>query len=298
MGDFSGGCPTSWFNQFSVVFRRSFFYKLREPAAVLTQFFNSVFLAIIIGFIYFQMGTDQASATDRVAAISFVVMCQSFLAIDLIVLFPVERAVYLRDQASGLYVTSSFYMGRSMAELPLHLLWGFLVGVITYTMMGFQEDWGRFWIYVLNMVLITNTGVAFLLFVGTISRDMAQGNLIGTLCLVLLTLFNGFFVNKKNIPVVFKWLGDISFLGYSVEVAVINEMTDLQLTCTSEERLQDACIASGDIYLERLGMQDADITSLLLLTFLESVVFRLAAYFCLHFMYTGKSFAARLKVLR
>ena len=83
-------------------------------------------------------------------------------------------------QASGLYVTSSFYMGRSMAELPLHLLWGFLVGVITYTMMGFQEDWGRFWIYVLNMVLITNTGVAFLLFVGTISRDMAQGNLIGT----------------------------------------------------------------------------------------------------------------------
>merc|ERR1711934_1265056 len=127
-------------------------------------------------------------------------------------------------------------------------------------MMGFQEDWGRFWIYVLNMVLITNTGVAFLLFVGTISRDMAQGNLIGTLCLVLLTLFNGFFVNKKNIPVVFKWLGDISFLGYSVEVAVINEMTDL------------------------------------LLTFLESVVFRLAAYFCLHFMYTGKSFAARLKV--
>ena len=35
----------------AVVFRRSFFYKLREPAAVLTQFFNSVFLAIIIGFI-------------------------------------------------------------------------------------------------------------------------------------------------------------------------------------------------------------------------------------------------------
>jgi len=38
--------------------------------------------------------------------------------------------------------------------------------------------------------------------------------------------------------------------------------------------------------------------SVQLLTFLESVVFRLAAYFCLHFMYTGKSFAARLKVLR
>lgn len=101
---------------------------------------------------------------DRVAAVSFVVMCQSFLAIDLIVLFPIERAVYLRDQvrraafvlvraagcrsqastcgqrvvhlacqqASGLYRTSSFYFGRSLAETPFHLLFGFLVGVITY----------------------------------------------------------------------------------------------------------------------------------------------------------------------
>lgn len=36
-------------------------------------------------------------------------------------------------------------------------------------MMGLQSDWGRFWIYVLDMVLVTNTGVAFLLFVGSVS---------------------------------------------------------------------------------------------------------------------------------
>ena len=35
-------------------------------------------------------------------------------------------------------------------------------------MMGLQSDWGRFWIYVLDMVLVTNTGVAFLLFVGSV----------------------------------------------------------------------------------------------------------------------------------
>lgn len=35
-------------------------------------------------------------------------------------------------------------------------------------MMGLQHDWGKFWIYTLDMVLVTNTGVAFLLFVGTV----------------------------------------------------------------------------------------------------------------------------------
>ena len=38
---------------------------------------------------------------DRVAAVSFVVMCQSFMAIDLIVLFPIERSIYLRDQVGS-----------------------------------------------------------------------------------------------------------------------------------------------------------------------------------------------------
>ena len=65
MGDFSTGTPTGWWNQFAVVFRRSFFYKLREPAAVMTQFFNSVFLSIIIGCIYWQMNSGQAAAMVR-----------------------------------------------------------------------------------------------------------------------------------------------------------------------------------------------------------------------------------------
>ena len=125
-----------------VVFRRSFFYKLREPTAVMTQFVNSVFLSIIIGFIYWQMNDGQAatmvrpapvsllphavcvcvfrlalteapccvSPQDRVAAVSFVVMCQSFLAIDLIILFPIERAVYLRDQV-GVHVGRGLQRG-------------------------------------------------------------------------------------------------------------------------------------------------------------------------------------------
>jgi hypothetical protein len=36
------------------------------------------------------------------------------------------RAVYLREQAAGFYSTLAYYLGRSMAELPLHSLFSFL----------------------------------------------------------------------------------------------------------------------------------------------------------------------------
>lgn len=144
---------------------------------------------------------------------------------------------------------------------------------------------------------------------------------------------SGFFVNKGNIPVVFKWLADVSFLGYGVEVAVANELKGLTLTCTAEEIAEQACITSGDVWLSRLDMGDADIPMLLVRRtvwccpaasgvlkparprccydsravssccvqfwiFIQSLVYRAVAFFALHFLYTGQPFSFRLKSLR
>lgn len=51
---------------------------------------------------------------------------------------------------------------------------------------------------------VTNCGVALLLLVGTVSKDMAQGNMIGTIVLLVFSLFNGFFVNNDNISPAFR----------------------------------------------------------------------------------------------
>lgn len=71
-----------------------------------------MFMPIIIGSIYWQMSLSQTAIQDRVASLSFTVVMQAFMAIDQLLLFPKERAVYLKDQASGMYCTSSFYIGN------------------------------------------------------------------------------------------------------------------------------------------------------------------------------------------
>ena len=60
----------------------------------------------------------------------------SFLCFDILMLWPTERIVYLRDQRSGMYCTSAFYIARSCAEAPIHIASGILGGVITYYMYG------------------------------------------------------------------------------------------------------------------------------------------------------------------
>lgn len=84
---------TSWWNQYSVVCRRSFLHKVREPLAAVTQAFNGTILPFIVGTIYWQLGFDQNDGYDRLKAISLLILLQSFMAYDILLLFPVERCV-------------------------------------------------------------------------------------------------------------------------------------------------------------------------------------------------------------
>lgn len=110
---------------------------------------------------------------DRIAAIALVVIMQAFMSIDIILLWPVERAVYLRDQESGMYCTSAFYLGRTLAEMPFHLLFSAMAGVETSLMFGLRM--GGMLEYVIIIVVVTQVGVSLLMLVSSLSKNMEQG---------------------------------------------------------------------------------------------------------------------------
>jgi hypothetical protein len=98
--------PTRWFTQFIVVAERAWVYKLRSPDAVVSQFFASVIMSVMMGSFFYAMPLTQVSASkvescaprtqkcavhhfdaqsgarDRVMALGFILMALSFMAMD------------------------------------------------------------------------------------------------------------------------------------------------------------------------------------------------------------------------
>jgi ABC-type multidrug transport system ATPase subunit len=288
--------PTSWLTQVRVITARSFFYKLRNPDAVMSQAVSAVAMSLVCGSIYYQLGLGQAAARDRLAAISFIFLTQSFMAFDVVVLFPAERSVYLRDTASGLYSSSAFYVGRSAAEFPIHAALAAIAGLVTYGMYGLGQAGGadRLGIYVLLMVLVTNAGASLLILVGAVSSSMAMGNALATVVLSFASLFNGLFVSPRNIPAYFRWVAAISFPGIAVKGAMVNELRGLTFTCGAGE---PGCVPDGDTLLDVLGMAEVDPWEAAGWLLLESVVFRALAFFALHMMHTGQPLRDRARLL-
>ena len=96
--------------------------------------------------------------------------------------------MYLRDQRAGMYSTSAFYIARSFAELPIHMLTGILGGVTTYYMYGMGMGALEF---AFQSGLMITTSAAVFMAVSSVALNFEQSNQLAMPILTILFLFSG-----------------------------------------------------------------------------------------------------------
>merc|ERR1719240_1623796 len=153
---------------------------------------------------------------DRMSAFSLCILFQAFIAFDQLMLFPKDRVLYLHESLSGLYSTGVYYCAKTIAESWSHALFGWLCAVITYEMFGLRDDAHARWVYYALVVLLTLTGAAFMTMTGALCKNMEMSNALGVTFVVLFMLFDGNWINLKNVPVYYRWLAQVSWLGDAV----------------------------------------------------------------------------------
>ena len=113
--------PT-WFKQVQILFGRSMQEQFRQMRILVTSLIQTIVIAILIGTVFLQIGTGEQSVLRRESALFFCVVNQGiFGALMVINSFPVERALSLRERASGTYFASSYFIAKVSAETVVQL---------------------------------------------------------------------------------------------------------------------------------------------------------------------------------
>lgn len=86
----------------------------------------------------------------------------------------------MRESRSRLYRTDTYFLGKTLAELPLFIVVPFLFVVLSYFLIGLQPGWTHFLNAFLVITLICNVATSF-------------GKLMSLL------LFNKIVVNKSSL---------------------------------------------------------------------------------------------------
>ena len=241
--------------QLMILSRRAFNHVLRNPIIFKARAGQSVFMSLIIGFVYWNLDTDQTSIQDRSGALFFLIT-NSIMGnmMPILSVFSSERAVFIREHSSGLYSLRSYFFSKILVEMPFNIVLPVIFATIVYFLCGFQGNYAKF---MAATVVCCNCGAVLGIFAGSLFSELTMAlNIVPVLFLPLM-LFSGFMINTNSIPVYFDWIKWCSPIKYGFEAVMRIEFTDdLVLYCKPDQYINNGTtcpITSGDQVIREYG---------------------------------------------
>jgi len=242
-------------------------------------------MAILIGTVYLKIGNGQESTIRRSPALFFCAINQGvFGALMVINSFPVERALTLRERASGTYFASAYFMAKILTEIIVQLPVPILFSCTVYFLIGFQVAAGKFFLFMLFMVLCSVTSTSIALMISAICRTTDLSVTVLPMILEVCRLFGGFFLAPSRVPKYFSWLEALCYIKYNFVGVSLNELEGLKLTCTPAENATNTCIPDGETTIRELGYDSINIGGCIGVLFGFIIFCRACAFLSVRFL--------------
>lgn len=152
------------------------------------------------------------------------VMTITFAALEITVIsFPLEAKTVKREWRNGRYRVSSYFVGRTLADLPFTFVCSLVFSLLIY---GLTSQIGlttwRFGVYLLVMILIAliaqSVGFAF----GAIFMDnLPAAVFTAPLCIFPNLLYSGFFARVSQVPYIYRILSYTSHFRFAFHSLII-----------------------------------------------------------------------------
>jgi len=137
---------SSWCYQFRLLAQRNFLNIMRLPQTSYVKLIVTILTALFCVILFMNVGEDIAGVQNRNGALFFITMTMSFNAIqNVILIFPDERPVFLREANNNMYRVSAYFWAKILSEFPSSLLTPVIFGSIVYYAIGFSTVyWYKF----------------------------------------------------------------------------------------------------------------------------------------------------------
>jgi len=177
------------------------------------------FMAFLCGFLWWQSGVSSSLETfygslDVTAILFFIVTFLSFnILFSSIFTFPNEKTMLMKERSSGMYPISAFFIGRTLADLPLDTFIPVVVTTIIYIMVGLKATAGAYLLTIVVVLLTCYTAGSLGLLIGAWFLNLKRAQSAATVIMLTIMLTGGFLV--RDIPIWISWVQYLSYILYA-----------------------------------------------------------------------------------
>ncbi|XP_021988738.1 pleiotropic drug resistance protein 1 [Helianthus annuus] len=214
----------------------------RNPPYTAVRFAFTTFIGVMFGTMFWDLGSKKTTQRDLNNAMGSMYAAVLFLSIQnasaVQPVVDVERTVFYRERAAGMYSALPYAFAQILVEIPYIFSQTIVYSVIVYAMIGFDWTVAKFCWYVFfqfcSLLYMTYYGMMTV----AITPNANIAAIIAASFYGIFNLFSGFIIPRPRIPVWWRWYYWGNPLAWTIYGMVASQFGDFDDVLTSEETVK------------------------------------------------------------
>ncbi|KAH1107226.1 hypothetical protein J1N35_010994 [Gossypium stocksii] len=221
--------------------QRCLYWRNTEYTAV--RFFFTTIIALMFGTMFWKVGSKRGRRQDLFNAMGSMYAAVLFIGVQnassIQPVVNVERTVFYREKAAGMYSPMAYAFAQVAIELPYILVQTVTYGIIVYPLMAFEWSGARFFWYLFFAYFTFLFFTFFGMMSVAITPNYHIAGIISTAFYAIWNLFIGFLVPRTKIPIWWRWNYWICPLAWSLYGLTVSQFGEVEDVLDTGERTKD-----------------------------------------------------------
>ncbi|KAK1265609.1 Pleiotropic drug resistance protein 3 [Acorus gramineus] len=139
----------------------------------------------------------------------------------------IERTVFYRERAAGMYSALPYAFGQVAIEVPYILIQAVIYGVVVYAMIGFEWTAAKFFWYIFYMYFTFLYFTYYGMMAVGITPNHNIAAIVSSAFYAIWNLFSGFLIPRPKIPVWWRWYYWMSPISWTLYGLVASQFGDI-----------------------------------------------------------------------
>ncbi|XP_042501406.1 ABC transporter G family member 42-like [Macadamia integrifolia] len=222
----------STWEQFKSCLWKQWWTYWRSPDYNLVRFIFTLACALMIGTIFWKVGSKRESSTELSVIIGAMYAAVLFAGINncstVQPVVSIERTVFYRERAAGMYSALPYAIAQVVTEIPFVFVQTTYYTLIVYAMVSFEWTVVKFfWFFFISFF-----SFLYFTYYGMMTVAITPNHQVAAIFAAaffgLFNLFSGFFVPKTKIPKWWIWYYWICPVAWTVYGLIVSQYGDLE----------------------------------------------------------------------
>ncbi|XP_042426984.1 ABC transporter G family member 36-like isoform X1 [Zingiber officinale] len=209
----------------------------RNPPYTAVRIFFTTVIALMFGTIFWGLGTKRSRQQDLFNAMGSMYASVLFIGVQnassVQPVVAIERTVFYRERAAGMYSALPYAFGQVAIEVPYVLVQALIYGVIVYAMIGFEWTVAKFFWYLFFMYFTFLYFTFYGMMAVGLTPNYNIASIVSSAFYGMWNLFSGFIIPRTQIPVWWRWYYWLCPIAWTLYGLVTSQFGDV------EEKLEE-----------------------------------------------------------